>query len=337
MMKRAMGVLLVAVMVLGAEAPRVEITNGEIRAAIYLPDGRNGYYRGTRFDWSGVISSLTYKGHNYYGEWFTKTDPAVHDFIYSGNEIVAGPCSAITGPVDEFRPVGFEEAKVGGRFLKIGVGGLRKPDDGKYDNYRVYEIAVPGKWTVNKSGSAVEFVQELNDPGSGYGYEYRKTVKLTEGKAEMVLSHSLKNTGKKGIETSVYNHNFLVLDGQATGPAFTISVPFAIEAGRPVNPELAEVRGKRVVYLKTLKDRDVVSTRVKGFGATAKDHEIRIENRKAGVGMVIQGDRALESENLWSIRSVIAMEPFIRVSVAQGETFTWTNRYLHYTVGGSSQ
>ena len=37
------------------ESPQVEITNGLIKARLYLPDANNGYYRATRFDWSGII------------------------------------------------------------------------------------------------------------------------------------------------------------------------------------------------------------------------------------------------------------------------------------------
>jgi hypothetical protein len=45
--------------------PQAEITNGELRAKVYLPDACRGFYRGTRFDWSGIVSSLEYKGHNF--------------------------------------------------------------------------------------------------------------------------------------------------------------------------------------------------------------------------------------------------------------------------------
>ena len=38
----------------------------------------------------------------------------------------------------------------------------------------------------------------------------------------MVMSHQLRNTGKRSIVSSVYNHNFLVLDGQPPGPDFVI-------------------------------------------------------------------------------------------------------------------
>ena len=41
-----------------AEFPQAQITNGLIRVKLYLPDPKNGYYRATRFDWSGEIASL---------------------------------------------------------------------------------------------------------------------------------------------------------------------------------------------------------------------------------------------------------------------------------------
>jgi hypothetical protein len=114
-----------------ADAPHVQISNDLMQVTLYLPDAAHGFYRGTRFDWSGVVADLHYAGHSYYGPWFTKTDPDVSDFVFQGEDIVAGPCSAITGPVEEFGVLGYEEAKAGGTFLKIGVGVLRKPDDAK--------------------------------------------------------------------------------------------------------------------------------------------------------------------------------------------------------------
>jgi hypothetical protein len=101
------------------ETPTAELNNSVLKVLLYLPDAKKGYYRGTRFDWSGVIGGLEYKGHQYYGPWFTKTDPKVIDFIYDGDDIVAGPCSAITGPVDEFstddKALGYDEASRGAR------------------------------------------------------------------------------------------------------------------------------------------------------------------------------------------------------------------------------
>ena len=82
------------------DAPRAEIRNDQIRAAMYLPDRAKGFYHATRFDWSGVVFSLRHKHHEYYGPWFNDTSPSVHDFVYDGpNSITAGPCSAAVGRV----------------------------------------------------------------------------------------------------------------------------------------------------------------------------------------------------------------------------------------------
>src|ERR1700750_2455362 len=89
------------------EPPQAEITNGLIRAHLYLPDAEKGYYRATRFDWSGVINDLEYKGHHYYGQWYEKYSPTIND--------------AIMGPVEAFDPIGYDEAKPGEGFIKIGV------------------------------------------------------------------------------------------------------------------------------------------------------------------------------------------------------------------------
>src|SRR5215212_1092670 len=66
--------------------PEATITNGLIEARIYLPDAKQGYYRGSRFDWSGVMPELKYEDHSYFGQWFEQYSPTLHD--------------AIMGPVD---------------------------------------------------------------------------------------------------------------------------------------------------------------------------------------------------------------------------------------------
>jgi len=316
----------------GPAPPQTEIANSVVRAKIYLPDAATGFYRGTRFDWSGVVGDLQYAGHSYYGPWFTQTDPTVSDFVYQGTEIVAGPCGAITGPVEEFGVLGYDDAKPGGTFLKIGVGILRKPDDARYPAYHLYEIVNGGKWSVKKSKDAVEFTQELRDTASGYGYIYRKKVSLAAGKPRMLIEHSLKNVGTRAIHTNVYDHNFLVLDKQPTDAGYTIGLPFAISAEPPLAKELAEVRKDQIVYLKTLTGQDRVYTSISGFGNSSDDYKIRIDNTNVKAGMEINADRPLSKMALWSIRSVISVEPFLDISAEPGRQLTWRYQYDYYTL-----
>jgi hypothetical protein len=322
-----------------SDPPEATISNGSVTAKLYLPNAEKGYYRSTRFDWSGAIHSLTYKGHEYYGTWYDKIDPDVINWVHRDGLVVSGPCSALMGPANEFqKPLGFDEAKVGGTFIKLGVGVLRKTD-GPYNTYKPYPVLNSGKWTVHKSPNQVVFEQQLSDPDSGYGYVYRKTMRLEKGKPELTIEHSLKNTGKVVIDSNVYNHNFVTLDHQAPGPDFTFRVPFNIQAapptpGRPprVN-NFTKLSGNEVVYLKQLSGTDEAVVQMQGFGSDAKDNEIVIENKKVGAGLKISNNRPITRELLWSIRTVLAVEPYIAIHVETGKEFTWTDTIDYYTTG----
>jgi hypothetical protein len=330
-----------ALLVSGADYPSTEISNGQLRAKLYLPDAQNGFYRSTRFDWSGVIYSLEYKGHNYYGPWFQKIDPNVYDFGYDGEDVVSAPFTAMVGPGEEYntnmRALGYDEAKPGGTFIKIGVGVLRKPDEPKYDHSKPYEIVDGGKWSVKPGKDSIQFIQEISDPNSHYGYRYEKTIRLTKGKPEMVIEHTLKNTGTKNIETSMYNHNFWTLDKQPPGPDLSISFPFQIQSPRPPNSELGAIRGSQIVYAKTLEGKDRMTAAIRGFGESASDYNIRVENTKAGAGVHITGDRPLSNAQLWSIKTVMAIEPYISMKIEPGNEFNWKITYDYYTLNEPSK
>ncbi len=167
-----------------ARFPHAEISNGLIHATILLPDANKGYYRGTRFDWDGVIASLTYQGHNFFGKWFDHYEPTLND--------------AIMGPVEEFRTndtaIGYNDVKPGGFFLKIGVGVLKKLDDQPYSQFRTYPLVSPGKRGVTPESDRVAFTHEASS-GEGYAYSYRKVLRLLPRKPELIIEHSLTNTG----------------------------------------------------------------------------------------------------------------------------------------------
>src|SRR4051794_3839329 len=76
-----------AALTTAADWPQAEISNKAVIARLYLPDAEKGYYQGTRFDWSGVISSVKANGHEYFGQWFEKYDPKIHDAIQGPVEV----------------------------------------------------------------------------------------------------------------------------------------------------------------------------------------------------------------------------------------------------------
>jgi len=226
--------------------------------------------------------------------------------------------------------LGYDEAKPGESFVKIGVGALRKPDEPRYSPFNTYEIMDSGKWGVKNGSDWIEFVHELPDT-SGYAYTYRKRMHLSNNKPELVLEHTLKNTGRKAIATSVYDHNFFMLDDQPTGPDFVVKFPFDLRATADLKG-LAEIRGKELVYLRELQKGQTVFTNLEGHGGTSSDYDIRVENRKTGAGVRLTGDRPLLKVVFWSIRSNISPEPYIDMRVEPGKESTWRILYEFYTL-----
>jgi hypothetical protein len=303
-----------------ADPPRAEIAAGGVRAKLYLPDAADGYYRATRFDWSGVVESLEFRGHSYFGVWFPRYDPKLHD--------------AITGPVEEYRTgdsaLGYADAKVGSTFIRIGVGLLKKPEEARFQQFKTYEIVDSGKWSVKAAADSVEFTHQLADPVSGYAYLYKKTVRLVKDAPRMVIEHSLKNTGSKTIETNVYNHGFFVIDGQPSGPDFSVRFPFDLKAAADFHG-LAEVRGKELRYLAELNPGgQSVQSELTGYGDSARDFDFRVENRKTGAGVHVTGDRPVWKINFWSVRTTVCPELYVNMKIEPGQESHWQIAYDFY-------
>ena len=109
---------------------------------------------------------------------------------------------------------------------------------------------------------------------------------------------------------AVFDHNFLVLDTQPTGPDFTATFPYQPSGDRDFNG-FAEIRGNQVVYLKPVADGKQAASNIMGYGPTADDYDVRVENHKTGAGIRIRGDRPLS-------RSQVALntaEPTGKVAV----------------------
>ena len=308
-------------------APAVTLRKGPITMTVALPDRTRGFFRGTRFDQAGVVTSLKMDGKEFYGPWFERTAPEVLDYTYTADGLVAGPDSAASGPVEEFGQIGFEDAKPGGLFLKIGVGLLRKPDDKPYDKYRHYEIADWGRRDVRATRDSVTLTQKMTT--GPHPYIYEKTLRLVTGKPQMVIDHVLRNTGTQAISTTVYDHNFLRLVPGNGG--IRVTFPFAIATAAPPATDLIRLDGRTLTYLRPMADRERLSFTVTGFGATAADYDIGITDTATGAGLRMQGDRPITRINIFSIDRVQAVEPTIAIEIPPGAEMRWSYTYTYRT------
>jgi hypothetical protein len=295
--------------------PHVRLSNGDVEALVFLPDAQHGYYRSSRFDWSGVVGCAAYQGHTFWGEWFSHYDPYGND--------------SITGPVEEFRSsdgsLGYAATAPGGLFVKIGVGVLRRETDAAYDFGYRYPLVDGGHWTVKTKARSVVFTQRLQS-ATGVAYQYTKVLKLDRHGAVITLNHKLKNLGTKPLITDVYDHDFFMLDGEPTGPGMQVSFPFKPHPDKPLEPA-ATVEGNKIIYNQELVPKQTVDAYLTGYSASPTDYAIRVENTKKQFGVEQTGDSPIAKLYLWSIRSTISPEAYIHLDIAPGQTGSWT---IHY-------
>jgi hypothetical protein len=310
--------------------PHIDISNGSVSAKVF-PPGDASLYQGTRFDHAGVILHITYKGQDYSQYWFDRyaTDP-LDNAKYPPGVSVERSCCAVSGPVEEFAPVGFDEAGIGGTFLKPGIGILKR-DAAVYSQFVPFPILNEGRRTITSSAGSVRFTQDIHDEKSGYGYSYTKVVQLTPGLPQMTIAHVLRNTGSKAIITTVYNHNFLTLS--PGNENISITAPFLLRATLPLQSDVARVEGKSLRYVAPVPQGVTVTSPISGFGSSASDYDFRIVNSVTGFGVRMRADQPVDSINFWSIHTVLGWEPYIAIALKPGETKRWTNTYDYFGPG----
>jgi hypothetical protein len=110
-----------------------------------------------------------------------------------------------------------------------------------------------------------------------------------------------------------------------------VRFPFAVHAAADLGGA-AEARGKEFIYLKDLPEGKSVFTALTGFGDSARDYDMRVENRKAGIGVRQTSDHPIAKINFWSIRSTVCPEAFIDLKAAPGEEVHWKITYDFYTL-----
>ena len=297
----------------GSEYPKLELENGEIRVSIYLPDAVHGYYRGARFDWSGIIEHVDTAHHRFYAPLHATHDPLRHDDV--------------SGPAEEFamfEPMGFDEAAPGESFVKIGVGLLRKSDDSEYGFYGDYEIIRAGEWDIEHGPDRVEFFQDLVGE-RGWAYSYRKTIRLEPGVPELVIAHRLENSGDKNIDIDNYNHNFSLVDGLPYGPDYRVEFPFTTTIPIRIN-DRAWFRDNLIEVPEPLGDGSLWIPLFEGEGRVEYNRAV-VRHLPSGAAIEFTGDAPVTRMVFWAIERAACPEPFIRLQLAPGEVKEWSSRY----------
>lgn len=306
------------------EYPHVVLTNENIEMSVFLPDKEKGFYRGSRFDWSGMVWQLTCNGHTYFVPRHMPHDPANsgHGMSFA-EEFSIGTNKHI--------PQRYPEAKPEETFMKIGVGLLRKPaDDPRYHFATNYEIADAGSWTIDHGDTWVTFAHILND-AYGFGYEYTKHMELLEGTQNLIIHCTLKNTGTRPILEDQYNHNFFGIDSDPIGPQYTVKFAFSpvVDPKRKPPADTALLKDNTLSYLKPVEKSFLLI--FDGYSSSPNDGAVTIENTRTGAGVEISGDFPLYGFNFWTSQHTLCAELFAKIDIQPGETIEWQRTYRFIT------
>jgi hypothetical protein len=295
------------------------LTNGKMKVTILIPDTTSGYYRSTRFDWSGIVAQVEYKGHSYFQNW-EHYDGSLKDGIHDPLNNGTG-----TGTAEEFRiPLSYDDAKPGDPFIKIGVGILEKAENKPHHWAFPYKIINLGKWKIWSAENKISFVQDLNGV-VGFGYRYEKQIVLKKNASEITVIHKLTNTGNKSIYTKTYCHNFLRFDNEFIGPDYNIAFSKPIAAISDFSSK-ATVIGHSFNLNKDLSDSGPVEGDINANASTS----FTVTNTKTNTGIVISSDTHPVSFYLYTWRMAFCPEPMIEINVKPGESFVWKTNYKFF-------
>lgn len=180
--------------------------NGHIDVQLYLPDRENGFYRGTRFEWAGVIRSLRYRGHECFGQWKKFHSPQYPDCITGSSGRISGGGDARSR---------FPSCE-GGRSLFAPPRRAAHNWSGEFVRFSTYPILDASGWTITQSRRQLRF-QHSALSFAEMGYRFQKLVSVEENAPRQSLLHRIENTGRIPIDTRHYYHNFLCMDGVPPG------------------------------------------------------------------------------------------------------------------------
>lgn len=284
-----------------------------IEVIIDLP---NENYLGTRFDWSGKIVKVIFNGIDF---GVTEKPNKIEQHLHG------------RGLYNEFgidSPLGFNEIKQGEWFNKIGVGLLRKEEE-NYAFINNYELK-PCNFSIKKSETAIQ-LECVSELVNGYGNILKKEIRLINDGFQ--INYCLENTGDKLIETTEYNHNFLAIGNEPINREYILKFPFRLDTNsfqENVNPEQLLEFDENVLRFSGSPSEVFFFSYLNGINTVKAGWQL--ENSKLCVGIQESGDFLTSKVNLWGCKHVISPELFFKITLAQGESASWSRTYDFYKI-----
>jgi hypothetical protein len=268
-------------------------------------------YNFSRFDWTGKIVGMKFKNV----QFASIEDPNCKNKNHFGK-----------GFYNEFgidTALGFDDAKIGGWFHKIGVGLLKK-EDSQYAFNKPYKIK-PAEFQINTNSNSI-LITCTSALVNGYAYILSKEIEIHN--TSFTIKYHLKNTGEKIIRTDEYTHNFTHISNDFIGENYSLHFPFDLKPElfeETVNSEAAVSLGKSTINFISSPNEQFFFSNLTGGEEVAASWELI--HREANIGIRENTDFQTKKVNLWGWRHVICPELFFEINIAPEESTRWTRNY----------
>lgn len=294
------------------------LRNQHLTAKVMHPGWENAWYRGVRFERSGMILCVTTAGgHTFFGPI---VPPAEHDA--NAHDHVAGTAEEF----DMHHPPGYADAAPGDGFIKIGVGVLRRPDHAPYQFWRRYEVLDHGQWRYEAEPHQITSTHQLNAP-DGWAYRYTKTVELGPGVGLIRIKRRLTNTGSRPITTEHYGHNFTIINERPIGPGYRLRFPFLARPGSAwKDPGFTTFEGHDLVFTATPKGRQQLWGLIDGHDVV-QGCGVTIEQTDSGASLTVTQPHEAERFVVYAREPAVSVEMFTKLVVPPGESKQWETEY----------
>ncbi|MDR2673612.1 MAG: hypothetical protein LBC18_01770 [Opitutaceae bacterium] len=214
-------------------------------------------------------------------------------------------------------PPGFAEAAIGGCYLKIGVGTLRKRAE-NYEFHTPQELVEPARTAVEWGDGRAVF-RQVCAPVNGYACAL--TAEVLVGGARVEVRCVLENTGGKPFGTEHYAHNYFLFDGAPVGPGCRLKFPFEFEAGGLGGGAARD--GREIIF--TAVPAAAVNLRI--APPAGAPNRVAVSHALTGQRVLCRVSRPASRVAVHATARYLCPEQFVRITLAPGEKAEWTRSY----------
>ncbi len=265
-------------------------------------------YQGSRFDWSGWISSIVLDGMHTFAT-VESTDPEQGTGGY--------------GLCNEFgieQAIGYTDCPVGDSFPKLGVGLITRQDAEDYNFFKPQPVE---PFIMNAEQEAADRIRFEVEPRDSRGYAVRLVKTISIADKQLRIDYELDNVGTQAIETDEYYHNFVHVNGHSIGPDYELTLPFDLEQVGELQP-VFQAEGQKLSW-REQPDKDFYLRLDTGLGG--EQQSWMLQHKPSGVGMKETLYAPLYRFALWGKGHVVSPEMFVRIQLAPGEGMSWSRVY----------